>query len=172
MVPSASSCSSKGNTHEPKKAVAAPSKITRETGRTERWRKINWERKEAAFFMHKARLTILAISEVGLPGGSFAQILSRCGGWCKAQRCSSWSRGWRRNLWSILVCLWCAETVTCWKDISWFVCFSPQRTFSSVALAFYTICVQKRRKKVDDFWHHYHLTKNTSSQGTNYHLFT
>lgn len=31
------------------------------------------------------------------------------------------------------------------------ICFSPQRMFSSVALAFYTICVQKRRKKVDDF---------------------
>lgn len=63
--------------------------------------------------MHNAFLTILAIREVRLPSGSFAQVLSWCGGGGKAKRCCSWSGGWRRNLWSILVCLGCAETVTC-----------------------------------------------------------
>jgi len=67
--------------------------------------------------MHNAFLTILAIREVRLPSGGFAQVLSWCGGRGKAQRCSSWSGGRRRNLWSILVCLGCAETVTCWIGI-------------------------------------------------------
>lgn len=71
--------------------------------------------------MHDAFLTILAIREVRLTSGSFAQVLSWCGCRGKTQRCSSWSCGWRRNLWSILVCLRCAKTVTCWRLIRLFV---------------------------------------------------
>lgn len=71
--------------------------------------------------MHNASLTILAIREVRLPSGSFAQVLSWCGGRGKAQRCSSRSSGWRRNLWRILVCLGCAKTVTYWTGIRQFL---------------------------------------------------
>lgn len=71
--------------------------------------------------MHNAFLTILAIREVRLPSGSFAQVLSWCGGGGKAQLCSSWSGGRRRNLLSILVCLGCAKTVTCWGVIRLFI---------------------------------------------------
>lgn len=60
-------------------------------------------------------LTILAIRKVGLPRGSFAQVLSGSGGWGEAQRCTSWSGGWRRNLRSILVCLGGTKTVACWR---------------------------------------------------------
>lgn len=64
--------------------------------------------------MHSVFLTILAIGEVRLPSGSFAQVLSWCCGGSKAHRCSSWSGRRRRNLWNILFCLGCAESVTCW----------------------------------------------------------
>lgn len=63
----------------------------------------------------EASLTILAIRKVRLPRGSFAQVLSWSGGGGEAQRCTSWSGGRGRDLWGILVCLGCTETVACWR---------------------------------------------------------
>lgn len=57
-------------------------------------------------------ITILAIREFGLPSGSLAQVLSWCGGRCKTEGGCSRSGGRGRNLWSVLVCLGCAESVT------------------------------------------------------------
>lgn len=58
-------------------------------------------------------VTILTVREVGLHGGGFAHVLSRCGCRCESQRSSSWSGWWRRDsLWGVLVPLGCAKTVT------------------------------------------------------------
>lgn len=110
-----------------------------------------WARSTGVYKQVKARqkgsrlqntfLTILAISEVKLSCGSFAQVLSRCGGRGKAKRCSSWSGRWRRNLWGILVCLGCTKTVTCWRAIRPYL--KKISSNDALWLKVYYVCVQR-----------------------------
>ena len=61
-------------------------------------------------------LTILAIREVGLPRGGFAQVLSRCGCGCESQLGRSWSAGRGDGLLGVLVSLRRREAVPCGID--------------------------------------------------------
>lgn len=90
------------------RAAMVSRRRSRQTGRTEERKGRQAARRNQAF------LTILAIREFGLPSGSLAQVLSWCGGRCKTERGGSRSGGWGRDLWSVLVRLGRAETVTCW----------------------------------------------------------
>lgn len=83
---------------------------SRQTGRTRE------QKGRQAAGRNEAFLTILAIREFGLPSGSLAQVLSWCGGRCETEGGGSRSGGRGRNLCSVLVCLGCAETVTCWGE--------------------------------------------------------
>lgn len=90
-------------------AAVASRRWSRQTGRTRERKGRQAARRNEAF------LTILAIRVFGLPSGSLAQVLSWCGGRCETELGGSRSGGRGRDLWSVLVCLGCAETVTCWE---------------------------------------------------------
>lgn len=90
-----------------KRAAVASRRRSRHTGSARE------QKGRQAARRHEAFLTILAIGEFGLPGGSLAQVLSWCGGRCETEGGGTRSGGRGRNLWSVLVCLGRAETVTC-----------------------------------------------------------